>query len=450
MVTEAELNTARDATWGRLNAALEENQIKQLRKEITTRAFWSELERKKHQSNALEFLISSAILSVPYYRSWSKEHRSHIKRLADFPVVSRRMVASNMGLFISRDTQTNRIPGNDLYVTTTSGSTGQPVTHIKRQQNEGLANSVFRERISQRYNLPFKYERIDLGLRVVGQPIVEGHLLPGAVLSWNMRGFREQRKHFVEEYLAILGVADPVLISGVPQRVLELAEVAERKNFFCRPSVVITSYEPLHETTRLRLTEAFNCPVTSIYGTAELGNFAIQCKEGNFHFDSDLVIVEILDENGEAVSLGGTGHVVVTSLCSQDMPLIRYDTGDLGTRLPTNKCECGDTSPCFGGLVGRSTDMLESKEGIIYSPYALFNYLGFRGLSNFQILHEAPGFLKVVYRAEATVDAQLVEEFTKLVEKLVEEKTVVEFDNNISFLTAENGKRNPFVNTFRD
>tara|TARA_R100001039_G_C1850520_1_gene110742 strand:+ start:3369 stop:3659 length:291 start_codon:yes stop_codon:yes gene_type:complete len=66
---------------------------------------------------------------------------------------------------------------------------------------------------------------------------------------------------------------------------------------------------------------------------------------------SGTVIVEILDDHHQPCPPGVPGRVVVTSLHSFAMPIIRYELGDLAEWGPP--CACGLTWPVIAALRGR-------------------------------------------------------------------------------------------------
>ena len=95
--------------------------------------------------------------------------------------------------------------------------------------------------------------------------------------------------------------------------------------------------------------------MTEMYGPGS----ALECRahEG-LHYWADLFIIEILDPvTLEPVGPGEIGEMVVTSLCKEASPLIRYRTRDL-SRLITAPCSCGCSMPRHDHLLGRSDDMI--------------------------------------------------------------------------------------------
>jgi phenylacetate-CoA ligase len=83
-----------------------------------------------------------------------------------------------------------------------------------------------------------------------------------------------------------------------------------------------------------------------------------ECQEQNgLHIWSDNFLVEVLDENGEQVSEGEKGELILTSINKEGFCNIRYRTGDI-VRLLESECDCGRTTTKISRILGRADDML--------------------------------------------------------------------------------------------
>lgn len=103
--------------------------------------------------------------------------------------------------------------------------------------------------------------------------------------------------------------------------------------------------------------------MTELYGPGT----GLDCHyhEG-IHYWADYYILEILDPiKLEPVASGEIGEMVVTTLCKEAAPLIRYRTRDL-TRLIDHPCLCGSVLPMHDRILGRSDDMIIFRAVNIY------------------------------------------------------------------------------------
>ena len=104
------------------------------------------------------------------------------------------------------------------------------------------------------------------------------------------------------------------------------------------------------------------------YSSTEMGATFSECEYGQGgHVHPELIIVEIIGENGEEVPDGEVGEVVVTTLGVEGMPLLRFRTGDMAAKL-TEQCRCGRWSYRLTPLVGRKNNMIKLKGTTIYPP----------------------------------------------------------------------------------
>ncbi|MDR0585315.1 MAG: phenylacetate--CoA ligase [Treponema sp.] len=119
--------------------------------------------------------------------------------------------------------------------------------------------------------------------------------------------------------------------------------------------------EPYSEDTRRRIESLLHIDVYNSYGLSEMNGpgvaFECQCKNG-LHIWEDGYIAEIIDPDTlEPVKDGETGELVLTVLCREASPILRYRTRDL-TGFYTEPCPCGRTHRRLRRITGRSDDML--------------------------------------------------------------------------------------------
>ena len=104
------------------------------------------------------------------------------------------------------------------------------------------------------------------------------------------------------------------------------------------------------------------------YSSTEMGATFSECEYGlGGHVHPELIIVEIIGEDGQEVPDGQVGEVVVTTLGVTGMPLLRFRTGDMAAKI-VEQCRCGRWSYRLTPLVGRKNNMLKLKGTTIYPP----------------------------------------------------------------------------------
>jgi phenylacetate-CoA ligase len=119
--------------------------------------------------------------------------------------------------------------------------------------------------------------------------------------------------------------------------------------------------EPYSEDTRRRIEELLNIDVYNSYGLSEMNGpgvaFECQAKNG-LHIWEDGYIPEIINPDTlEPVREGETGELVLTILCREATPILRYRTRDLSA-FYTEPCPCGRTHRRLHRITGRTDDML--------------------------------------------------------------------------------------------
>lgn len=117
-----------------------------------------------------------------------------------------------------------------------------------------------------------------------------------------------------------------------------------------------------------RLASLWGGAVLGTYASTEMATSFADCTAGmGGHVLPDLMVVEIVDEQGHPLPPGAAGEVVATPLQVSGMPLVRFRTGDIATLHPA-PCACGRTSPRLGPVIGRKSQMLKIKGTTVYPP----------------------------------------------------------------------------------
>ncbi|WP_243313052.1 phenylacetate--CoA ligase family protein [Fundidesulfovibrio agrisoli] len=133
--------------------------------------------------------------------------------------------------------------------------------------------------------------------------------------------------------------------------------------------IALVGAEPHSEETRRRLEEIFGFKAFNSYGLSEMNGpgVAFECLEqSGMHLWEDAYLAEVIDPvTLEPVAEGEVGELVLTTLCREGMPILRYRTRDL-TRFLPGPCPCGREHIRLDRITGRSDDLIIIKGVNIY------------------------------------------------------------------------------------
>ena len=111
-------------------------------------------------------------------------------------------------------------------------------------------------------------------------------------------------------------------------------------------------------------------------GSTEITNFSFECvAQAGTHVIETMFYAECLDpETLEPVPEGEIGELVLSNLCTESVPLLRWRMKDL-VRFNRETCGCGRTFLRLdGGVLGRSDDMFQFA-GVNIFPSGLENLI---------------------------------------------------------------------------
>lgn len=162
----------------------------------------------------------------------------------------------------------------------------------------------------------------------------------------------------MQEMVANLNEFQPDMIGCYPSVIRALAYEQKEGRLHIRPRYIGCSAEKLEESDRKFVSEAFGCPVNDNYCSTEGGEVAMLCDHGHLHVNSDWIIVEPIDEQGNPVPDGTPSDgVLVTNMANLVQPVIRYRTSDTLT-MYGEPCGCGFPFP-YVEMNGRSEEVFE-------------------------------------------------------------------------------------------
>ncbi|OKS88612.1 phenylacetate--CoA ligase family protein [Mucilaginibacter polytrichastri] len=334
------------------------------------------------QEQKLSELLTYLSQYSPFYKELFAKHQidiSKIKTVADLtriPTTSKEDLQQRNHDFLC-------VPAEKVIeYTSTSGTLGGPVTVALTDKDlDRLAQNEYNSFVSadgtrdDLFQLMLTLDRqfmagmaYYLGLRKLGAGAIR--LGPGVPsLQW------ETIKRL-----------KPTAIVAVPSFILKLIKYAKENNIDVNASSVTKAIcigENIRNTDfslnilGKKITDSWQIDLYSTYASTEMQTAFTECNQGHGgHYQPDLMIAEILDDDENPVGPYTPGELTITTLGVEGMPLLRYKTGDICMYFD-EPCACGRSSWRLSPILGRKKQMIKFKGTTLYPP-ALFDLLNER------------------------------------------------------------------------
>lgn len=342
-------------------------------------AFETRSKQEEWQSEALVQLLQYVQARSPYYQRLFKEHNiniANIKGVQDIgylPTTTKSDMQEHNWDFLC-------VPTTDIKeYTATSGTLGRPVTIAltagdldRLAYNEQQSFLTADGKPEDCYQLMLTLDRQFMagiayyqGIRKLGGALVRtGPGLPA--MQWDTI-FRLQSNSIVAVPSFMLK-----MIEYAQEHQIDLNDTPVKKAICIGESLRAADFEL--NVLGNKIYSDWPIKFYSTYASTEMQTAFTECGAGmGGHEIPDLIILEILDDNGNPLPVGQYGEVTITTLGVEGMPLIRYRTGDICTFYET-QCSCGRHSRRLSPVLGRKQQMIKYKGTTIYPP-AVFDIL---------------------------------------------------------------------------
>jgi phenylacetate-CoA ligase len=207
----------------------------------------------------------------------------------------------------------------------------------------------------------------------------------------------------MDAYLDAVQAFRPMCIYGYASSVALLAARASARGMQLRlPElrVVCATGEPLYAHQRKLIEHVFCVRVANEFGSRDIGFTAHDTPHGQMLLMSESIILEVLDQAGRPVADGDLGEAVMTGLCSEAQPFIRYRTGDM-VRMSVQNCLDGRGLHVLSEVMGRTTDFVVRPDGVIMHALAVIYVLrGVEGVAQFKLVQHALRDIEVLVVAD--------------------------------------------------
>jgi len=369
------------------------------------------------QTKKLEQLLTEVIVFSDWYKEKAAASgitvddikKDPVAALKRFPILQKEERRSFTDKIINKNPK--RVIKNIGY---TSGTTGSPSLNLTDRDSINAGFALWR-RFHTSIGLPeTKFKNVRFSGKIFVEPacqkppfwvynIVEKQLL--------MSSYHLSDNH-MKHYIKKLNKFRPVFLDGYPSAFYILADYIKRANLSLTfiPTAIATTSESLYDYQRKLIEEVFKCKVFNQYASSEGGPFITECKNGKLHLNLDSGYFEFLRPDGTQAQPGDTAELVVTSLKTFKLPLIRYAIKDV-VELPliAEECGCGCKMPTVQKIVGREDDVLWTKDrGYIGRMDPAFK--GLKHILKTQIVQKSADLVEIY----CIVDSQYTEEIESL------------------------------------
>lgn len=325
------------------------------------------------QNQLLQKQIAYLMEKSPFYQQKFKEENIKLGTIQTINDLKKVSVTTKNDLQLYND-DFFCVPKQDILdYATTSGTLGDPVTF-------GLTDSDL-ERLAYNEMLSFQCAGVQKGDLVQLMTTIDRRFMAG--LAYFL-GLRKLGAGIVRvgagvpplQWDSILRYQPKYLIA-VPSFILKMIEYAEEnqidynnssvKGIICIGEALRNSeLQPTLLAQRIR--DKWNVDLYSTYASTEMSAAFTECQQfKGGHHHPELIITEILDDDGNEVPNGALGELVITTLGIEAMPLLRFKTGDL-VRKHSETCGCGRNTYRLGPVEGRKQQMIKYKGTTLYPP----------------------------------------------------------------------------------
>lgn len=348
-------------------------------------------EIKKFQEQKLQELLAYLENNSPFYQKVFRENNINISDIQTLEDLQKIPITTKNDIQQHNDDFFCVTPDKIVDYSTTSGTLGDPVTF--GLSDNDLERLAYNEAISfacagiQKGDVVQMITTIDkrfmaglayfLGLRKMGASVVR--MGPGIPeLQWDSI-FRYRPKYLIT----------------VPSFLLKMIDYAEKHGIDYKNSSVygavcigesIKNQDFTDNILSRKIKEKWDIKLFSTYASTEMSTAFTECEEQvGGHHHPELIITEILDDNGNPVKEGESGELTITTLGVEAIPLLRFKTGDI-VKAHDEPCKCGRNTMRLGPVIGRKQQMIKYKGTTLYPP-AMNDILNdFEGILCYQIV----------------------------------------------------------------
>jgi phenylacetate-CoA ligase len=375
---------------------------------------------KAEQKLALRRMLQYAGENVPYYHrlfrvlNFDPSSFRNLDDLQQLPILTKETIKNHYDELVSSHIQ--RIPHIEE---ATGGSTGTPMKYLVSQRDRMMGGALlYRGWGYAGYELGDRMvflAGMSLGVDPRRQLLKSAHEFFRNIRKLSTLSMGEQE---MRGFASVIRSFRPRFIRGYASSVYTFARWAQHNDVHLpRAKAVFTTSEKLYPRMRDTIANVFGCNVFDGYGLYDGGLTAFECPEHKgMHIDMERSLMEIVDDDGQRVE-AGQGRIIATSLVNYAMPLIRYDTDDIGI-VGADPCPCGRPHPLLQEICGRSGDFLYTPEGrAVHSLLFAYIFDELPWVKEYQVVQERLDRITIRVIPDIGFDERKLENARSLIQK---------------------------------
>jgi phenylacetate-coenzyme A ligase PaaK-like adenylate-forming protein/putative sterol carrier protein len=376
------------------------------------------------QQEKFHKMLRHAVDNCPFYRNLYREIDIETASIQELPTIDKTMVMNNfedivtdsrlnlaeIRAFLNNLTSRKAIYENEFVVGATSGTTGTPGVFcysFAEWRTAMLSNTRGMDEVAEKEAQGILTQDGGDGdkyrFAMITSPNIESL---SAITAVHLPTWLTIPKVFStlatnEELVEQLNEFQPDIVCGHTSRILDLAYEQMAGRLRVKLTRISTFAEFLSDAARRLLEEVFETEVFNRYQASELMNIGWECsRHEGIHVNSDLVLLESVDESNRPVPRGERGSkLLITNLYNYTQPLIRYELSDLVT-FSTKTCSCGLPFALIDRIEGRNDGILKFKNGkgetICLYPYDIeMTFSEISDIKSFQVIQKSDSAIEV-------------------------------------------------------
>lgn len=382
-------------------------------------------EIRAYQLKKLQSIIRDANQNSPFYYGRLPDIQ-HLEDMQHLSILTKSDLRQHMPSLVR-----NGYPDQQLWSGQTSGSTGTPLKILIPRESTRTRFAIL-DNYYALFDCHYGERRVRMGgskvkpadsttppFWIMNRPDNQLQLSPYHLTELSFPYYRDELNRFQPAYLhgyahALYNMAQFYIQHG--------GRNYQPKALFLDSEGVPPHYKPIIE-------QGFGAPALENYGLGEVGLVAVEYPDRQIRFLDLSIWIEVVDADGHVLPDGESGRLIVTDLSQSNVPMIRYDTGDIGSII-SDDADSEWSGTILKSIDGRSDDIIVTPKGRRVGRLSHVTKPG-RGIVESQIAHVSP--TEVVIRVVPDHDF----DETSMVDVVHTAEVLLGTDMHVTWITVE-------------